>query len=67
MYDFKKWAGLTPMCVYSRTSIIWLGSFLFRKWACLSNAHAHSSCYHGDMPAYLLRMHRQPCGTAVYQ
>ncbi len=57
----------------SRTSIIRLGSFLIitdnkiRKWACPSNAHVHCSCYHGNMPAYLLRMRRQPCGTAVYQ
>ncbi len=60
---------------YSRTSIIrnldypaWQFSFYqIRKWACPSNAHARYSCYHGDMPAYLLRMRRQPCGTANYQ
>ncbi len=38
----------------------------FRKWVCPLNAHARCSCYYGDRPAYLLRMHRQPCGTAVY-
>ncbi len=66
--------------MYSRTSIIqpsiirnldylaWQFScYQIRKWACPSNAHARCSCYHGDMPAYLLRMRRQPCGTAVYQ
>ena len=66
--------------LYSRTSIIrpsiirnldypaWQFScYQIRKWACPSNAHARCSCYHGDMPAYLLRMRRQPCGTAVYQ
>ncbi len=65
---------------YSRTSIIrpsiirnldypaWQFScYQIRKWSCPSNAHARCSCYHGDMPAYLLRMRRQPCGTAVYQ
>ena len=57
----------------SGTSIIRLGSFLFirlengRDPQMLSNAHARCSCYHGDMPAYLLRMRRPPCGTAVYQ
>ncbi len=27
---------------------------------------ARCSCYYGDRPAYILRMRRQPCGTAVY-
>ena len=66
--------------LYSRTSIIqpsiirnldypaWQFScYQIRKWACPLNAHTRCSCYHGDMPAYLLRMRRQPCGTAVYQ
>ncbi len=57
--------------LYSRTSIIrpsiirnldypaWQFSFYqIRKWACPSNAHARCSCYHGNMPAYLLRMRR---------
>ena len=55
--------------IYSRTSNIrnldypaWQFScYQIRKWACPSNAHAHCSCYHGDMPAYLLRMRIQPC------
>ncbi len=67
-------------CEYSRTSIIrpsiirnldypaWQFScYQIRNWACPSNAHARCSCYHGYMPAFLLRMRIQPCGTAVYQ
>ncbi len=51
----------------SGTLIIWLDNIFFLMGVSLKCAHAHCSCYHGDRPAYLLRMRRQPCGTAVYQ